>query len=261
MPSPFPGMNPWFEEPSLWPGVHGSLIDEIRAVINRLAPDRYFADIEERVYLCTVDDPFERIVVPDVVIRGEPVPSSEPSPEQATGTATLVAPVRATIVGTVEHREHRVVLRTADDEQRVVTVIEVLSPANKTPGSKGQSAYRAKRDEVLDSDCHFIEIDLLRAGIRIPAGWNRPELDYRIAVSRQEDRPMADWWFIALRQPLPTIPVPLSGDDPDLQLDLQSVLNTVYDRGGYVRRMNYSKPIPSPAVSEQDQEWLRACLS
>ena len=257
MPSPFPGMNPWFEEPSLWPGVHGSLINEIRAVINQVAPDRYFADIEERVYLCSADDPYERIVVPDVVIRGEPSPSAE----YATGTATLDAPVRAAIVGTVEHRERRVVLRTADDERRVVTVIELLSPANNTPGSKGQSAYRAKREEVLDSDSHFVEIDLLRAGTRIPAGWNRPELDYRIAVSRQEDRPMADWWFLALRQPLPTIPVPLCGDDPDLQLDLQSVLNTVYERGGYVRRMNYSKPIPSPAVSEQDQEWLRACLS
>ena len=256
MPSPFPGMNPWLEEPSIWPGVHGSLIEAIRIEINQRAPPRYFADIEERVYLCSTDDPFERLVVPDVVIHGEPAFSRA----ESTATATLDAPVRAAIVGPVEHRERHVVLRTSDDEQRVVTVIEVLSPANKTPGSKGRSAYRAKREDVLDSDSHFVELDLLRAGDRTPAGCLLPDCDYRVAVSRQEDRPMADWWFLSLRQPLPKIPVPLCAGDADVELDLQNLLNTTYDRSGYVRRMNYSKPIPQPAVTEPDQEWLRTFL-
>lgn len=68
MPSPFPGMNPFLEAPALWPGVHSALSGEIRNTLNRQLPGRYFADVEERVYLCEADDPAWSLIIPDVSI-------------------------------------------------------------------------------------------------------------------------------------------------------------------------------------------------
>ena len=45
----------------------------------------------------------------------------------------------------------------------VVTALELLSPANKRPG-KGRTQYENKRREVISSQTHLIEIDLLRGG-------------------------------------------------------------------------------------------------
>jgi hypothetical protein len=45
----------------------------------------------------------------------------------------------------------------------VVTVIEVLSPANKRPG-EGRRLYLQKRAAVLGGLTSLVEIDLLRAG-------------------------------------------------------------------------------------------------
>ncbi len=50
MPSPFPGMNPYLEHPSLWAGIHHRLIT---AIANDLGPKlrpKYIVAIEERVY-------------------------------------------------------------------------------------------------------------------------------------------------------------------------------------------------------------------
>jgi len=56
MPSPFPGMNPYIEAMGLWPGVHLRLVEGIGTAINGAAPERYFTDVDERVYLCDTDD-------------------------------------------------------------------------------------------------------------------------------------------------------------------------------------------------------------
>lgn len=261
--SPFPGMNPYLEDPAIWPGVHTSLISEIRNRINAQAPRRYFADIEERVYVLDQDDPAHRLIIPDVSVRdfqpnevGGRMMAEQNS--AAGGVATLVAPVRAAILGPLDHTERRIVIRTLEGEH-IVTVIEVLSPTNKTRGSDGRTAYMKKRAEVLNSDAHFIEIDLLRGGERMPAAANvvfKKKSDYRIVVSRAAERPMADWWLIDLPQPLPPVPVPLSPGDPDLTIDLQSTLHHVYDDVRYDRRINYHRPPPPPELPPDQQTWL-----
>jgi hypothetical protein len=50
----------------------------------------------------------------------------------------------------------------AREPGRIVAVIEVLSPINKT--GKGREQYLKKQREVLDSAAHLLEIDLLRGG-------------------------------------------------------------------------------------------------
>lgn len=194
MPSPFPGMDPWLEDPKHWPGVHTQLVTAIGDAMNASLPKNYYAEIEERLYVCQPDDPVTRMIVPDVIIREHQrilERASSTSVVTQGSTATLQAP----IVEPLEIRERRVVIRTVD-KNRVVTVIELLSPANKTRGSKGRRHYIRKRNNVLDSSAHFVEIDLLRGGERFEGYTKLPPSDYLIAVSREPIRPTADWWLV-----------------------------------------------------------------
>lgn len=78
MPSPFPGMDPYLEEPILWPGLHQRLITHIGDTLNALMPPRYVADIGERLYVVQP----EHSVYPDVVVLQHPSP---PAPPEAHG--------------------------------------------------------------------------------------------------------------------------------------------------------------------------------
>ena len=257
MPSPFPGMNPFLEAPALWPGVHGRLIIETGKRINQSVPSRYFAEIEERIYLCEADDPASQCVIPDVLVRESlslPVEYDRP-----TGPLTMTPPVRVR-VSDMEITERQVVIRTIDDQQ-VVAVIEVLSPANKTSGSQGRNSYLAKRRELLESEIHFIEIDLLRAGLRTQRNPGIPASDYRMTVSRSANRQEVECWPTSLDSPLPVIPVPLIRGDADVLLDLQAVIHQIYDDNNYDRRVNYSGPVPPPELRPESLRWLRECLN
>ena len=187
-------------------------------------------------------------------VRETDPPETVGSP--STTAATLTAPVRLRMTVPDQITEHRVVIRSLDD-QRIVTVIEVLSPANKSTGSAGRESYIAKRNEILASGTHFVEIDLLReGGKRIPRVEHLPDSDYLICVSRDHQRPYADWWPLMLEQSLPEIPVPLRREDPDITIDVQAILHELYDRGAYSRRLDYSQPVPSPALSQTRQQWI-----
>ena len=67
MPSPFPGMDPFLEDPGLWPDVHHALISELQAFLNQNLSKRYVARVEERVYLAEYDDDIDPIFrIPDL---------------------------------------------------------------------------------------------------------------------------------------------------------------------------------------------------
>ena len=190
MPSPFPGMNPWMEAPELWPGVHAALISEIRTRLNSVMPARYFADVEERIILCDVDDPMIRLIVPDVTVRESYTPVM---PDSSSSIVATITPSLQAQVSEPQFKERRIVIRTSDSES-IVTAIEILSPASKLKGSASWTSYLSKRRDLLRSEVHFIEVDLLRAGNRTEpaAGMNRA--DYLIWLSRSEDRSKIDFW-------------------------------------------------------------------
>src|SRR2546426_472289 len=81
--------------------------------------------------------------------------------------------------------------------------------------------YVEKRERILASSVHLVEIDLLRGGERAPMAESFPAQPYFVLVHRADQRPMADVWPISLDQRLPIIPIPLADDDPDAQVDLQ----------------------------------------
>ena len=80
---------------------------------------------------------------------------------------------------------------------QVITVIELLSPKNKRSG-EGRNAYLHKRQQILMSQTHFVEIDLLRSGEPLPMiGADRS--DYRILISPAPTRPKAQLYSFFLQ--------------------------------------------------------------
>jgi hypothetical protein len=142
---------------------------------------------------------------------------------------------------------------------RVITVIELLSPKNKRSG-EGREAYEKKRRAILSSETHLIEIDLLRGSKPMEVRGHHSEAIYRILISRRDQRPMADFYGISLQQSLPSFPVPLQGVEVGPIVELQSVFNHVYDRARYASRIDYQQPLPPPKLSESDRVWVELLL-
>lgn len=90
------------------------------------------------------------------------------------------------------------------------------------------------------------EVDLLRGGTRIQLLGEPPPAPYYVYLSRRQRRPYTQIWPITLRDPLPTVPVPLLPPDPDVPLDLQAAVDACFDLVGYERLLDYAGPPPRP---------------
>ena len=117
----------------------------------------------------------------------------------------------------------------------------------------------AKRHEIMNTEVHWVEIDLLRGGV--PSVTDPPlrPSDYRILVSRADQRTRTRYWPISVRQALPVVGIPLRGKDPEVPLDLGAVFRTVYDRAAYDVSLDYRKD-PQPPLEGDDAKWARELL-
>lgn len=257
MPSPFPGMDPYLEDPTRWGGVHTRLIVAISNRLNQLLPPNLVADIDQYVWVTEESDDGRQRVKPDVFIPDETSPpqtSDYPSDPAGVSPATATLTLPATTV-----RKNRVVKIMTIDNTRVLTVIEILSPSNKYSGDD-RDAYLSKRKEYFAARANVVEIDLLRDGDRLPMGGRRPPAaDYYVLVSRAGEYPSARVWAFGVRDTLPIIPVPLSRSTPAVPLDLQFSFNQVYETSRYAQILKYSKP-PTPALRKPDAEWAADLL-
>jgi hypothetical protein len=182
-----------------------------------------------------------------------------PRTEGAVATLTEIATAILVPLPDIEEVRHYFLEIRELTTQRVVTVIEMLSPFNKRIGD-GRTEYLKRRNAILNSDAHLIELDLLREGERVPMGKPLPPADYYAIVSRSYRRPMAEVYAWTIRQKMPTIPVPLLWGEPDVPLDLQGVLTTVYDRAGYDYRLPYDRD-PEPPLRAEDAAWAREIIA
>lgn len=251
MPAPFPGMDPYLEQPTMWPDVHLRLIaascDAIQA---QLAPG-YIAVITPYVTLESIEiSPTRQVFLPDIGVLHNDAPASS-SPPVAIAEPPLTVPVPLNI----PTRYARIEIRSVTHET-LITSIELLSPANKRPGAEGADAYEAKRQEIFQSGVHLLEIDLLRGGMRPRLAQALPTAPYFVLLSRSYRRPLVDVWPVALRDALPVVPVPLAYPDPDVALDLNRILHQVYQNARYERRVDYQADPPPPALSPEDATWL-----
>lgn len=259
MPSPFPGMDPYLEEPGLWPDVHHELMSVMRELMMRRLRPKYHVRIEERVYISDENDPGREVIIPDLrVAAARRDEQDDWAKETAAGYVAVAEPVVLTTL--LDDEIHEPFLEVIDRQERmVVTVIEILSPTNKVSGSRGRASYLEKRQEVMASPSHLVEIDLLRAGVAIHTRELLPPADYYVHVSRKAKRPKGVVWPILLTQRLPVISIPLRPEDEDVPLDLQNVLNTAYDRAAYDLAIDYRRA-PVPPLNEAQQPWAHALL-
>jgi len=243
-------MDPYLEARTAWPDVHASLITYIREALQPQLRPKYIARIGERVQLAQIG----RSYVPDVLLvqrLREPAPMLATAAPLAVDEPTLVA----TLDETVREPFIEIVARATGD---VVTLIEVLSPANKE--GDGREQYLLKQNDLLATDVNLVEIDLLGYGKRTalarnalieePADWR-----YLINISRGGRRSRLELYAVPLRERLPNCRIPLRPPDEDVVLGLTAVFNRVYDVGGYDLLIDYTQP-PDTILTEAEAAWL-----
>ena len=183
MASPFPGVDPFFESQRLWPDFHSKFINCWQEALLDVLPAAYDARLDERVYLVDLSHESTRMILPDMAVERQERRGSPAIPDQSAAT---LEPVTMPLAGTVEMRE--VFIRILHRQDRsLVAVLELLSPANKSSG--GWVLYLEKRNEILTSPAHLVELDLLLEGRRLPMGRPLPPAHYYAFVSRSERRP------------------------------------------------------------------------
>jgi Protein of unknown function (DUF4058) len=256
MPIPFPGMDPWLERPGLWPEVHLNLIVSLQNELVRLVRPRYYVAIGQRKVFDVAPSELNFIVRKSPATKRNVPDDDNVKPKQTTLTEPVIVevPIREKIP-----EDYLEVVETSTHQ--VVTVIEILSLSNKTPGVD-RKRYEAKRERIFRSGKNLVEIDLRRDGEPMPFRFLQANVhisQYRILVKRGEHWRRAYLYPFNVRDPLPIFPLPLKPGDAEPPVRLGEVLKKIYDQSGYDLRIDYSQP-PEPPLSEADAQWAKEVL-
>jgi hypothetical protein len=223
MPSPLPGMDPYLEHPKLWGPFQHQLLACLYQILLPGLVDRYRARVGSRTY----------------------------SSEMALFTSVLRE----------EHAEEFIEVRNRADA-RLVTLLEVVSPANKTTPA-GRAAYLEKRKDALAQRAGVVEIDLVTQG-KPTLTYSRdglPEYDYAVTVTRATAPDRYEIYTSTLQKRLPKFKVPLAADDRDALLDLQAAFTRAYDLGNFAAQIDYKGPPPADVpLSDANEAWLDLTL-
>ncbi len=257
MPSPFPGMDPYLEHPQLWPDVHHRLISGIAIALGPKLRPTYRVAIEKAVY--QTDGLNSLLIgVPDLSVQ---TPSTVARPQTSTegSSATVVMPTTpSTVIVPMPEEVQLGYLEIRDVATgQVVTTIEVLSPVNKR--GLGREKYERKRQQILASRTHLIEIDLLHAGEPMAILGDLVPSHYRVLVSRSEQRPRAELYGFNVQQPLPVFALPLRQGEEEPLVVLRSILDELYEQAGYDLIVDYRQE-PKPGWPEAELAWMEEYL-
>ena len=221
MPSPFPGMDPYLEDEKIWPAFHHQMVSCLYQGLLPGLIDRYRARVGQRLYVT----------------------------EQALFTSVLRE----------EHVEEFIEIRQRSDG-RLVTVVDLASPTNKTTSS-GRAAYLEKRREARAAGASLVELDLVLQGSPtldyVRDGL--PDWDYAVTVTRASKPEQYEIYTATLQKRLPRFRLPLAGDDRDIVLDLQSAFARSYDQGGFAAKIDYRRD-PQTRLEDPDRRWLNDLL-
>lgn len=245
-------MDPYLENPALWPDVHNRLIAALGDELSPLLRPNYIVALEERTYL---EEPGELVLVgrPDLTV----VDRGGKSEEQSSKRSATPSVVEVELPIAAQVRETFLEVRTTS-EGDVVTVVEVLSPANKRTGT-GRRTYLDKRELILSTRTSLVEVDLLRAGDPMPTMGPRVRSDYSILVSRGYRRPKADLIPFGVRDRIPPFSLPLRRGEEEPVVELGRILHALYDRASYDLRIDYDRE-PVPPLPPEDAEWVKPLL-
>jgi hypothetical protein len=257
MPSPFPGFDPYVESPLYWQDFHERFLPYAAEILQSQLPSRYRARIGERVVLTTV----AHSIIPDLTVVHRATMGAHGVPGRGRATAPSALEADApTVISAFLDDLHEAFIEIIDRVgQRVITVLELLSPANKTPGA-GREQYVQKQREVLQSETNLVEIDLLRGGmytVAVPQAnlaLHRPWYGL-VNVWRAAQPQQYEVYFVRLQERLPRVQIPLLPADADVILDLPALFTRCYDAARYDLDIDYTQP-PSVALSASESIWL-----
>lgn len=219
MPSPFPGMDPYLEDGNLWPIFQQQLVLCLHQMLQPGLMDRYRARINQRNYAV----------------------------EQALFTSIIRE----------DHAEEYIEIRQRSDG-RLITLIDVASPANKTT-ALGRQAYLDRRS--ASRGANLVEIDLVIQG-KPTLDYSRDGLekwDFGVTVTRAATAERHEIFTATLRKPLPRFRMPLAADDKDTVVDLQSVFTRCFDHADFADKIDYTKD-PPVELSNEDRQWVAELL-
>jgi hypothetical protein len=251
-------MDPYLE--AHWRDVHAGLIIYARDVLQGVLPNALRARVEESVLLETPRGLGDHPLFPDVrVVEYTSKRGLQARPEAG---AAVTAPL---LVEADPESATETFLEIIDRESgnRVVTVLEFLSPSNKSPGPNREQ-YLRKQREICASDANLVEIDLNRFGIHtlaFPLEHLKPQARtaYMACVRRATRRGKAEVYPMPLWERLPVVQVPLRPDDADVPLDVQALVEQCYRNGAYEGTLDYSAD-PDPPLFGADLEWTHERL-
>jgi hypothetical protein len=221
MPSHFPGMDPYVEDEKVWPDFQHHLIMAIYHLILPGLADRYRARVGQRQY----------------------------ETEQALFTSLVRE----------EHSEEYIEVRQRSDG-KLITVVDVVSPSNKTT-TIGRQKYLDRRRESRNHGASMVEIDLVLQG-QPTLDYSRdnlPEWDYAVTVTRSTQPERHEIYTATLQKRLPRFRLPLSADDRDTVMDLQACFLRAYEQGGFGARIDYRRDPPT-RLEDDDRDWLDKLL-
>lgn len=244
---------------SVWHDVHISLITYVKDEMVDQLPVDLVARAEESVSLIGAGDEL-LITRPDVSVsesaswkEGE-APTWNPVVDES-----VVQRVATPVIVTREEEQHRWI-EISDTSGTLVTVIEVLSPVNKTKA--GRKIFEDKLEQFWERGVSTVEIDLIRGGISadaVRAGNNWPSEPQQVIVTRRGCSSRHEVYPCPLRSALPVFRIPLREHETDLPFDLQPLINRCYSKGRYWL-LDYSKD-PSPSLKEADLKWARSLIA
>ncbi|MEZ5326162.1 MAG: DUF4058 family protein [Verrucomicrobiales bacterium] len=253
--NPFPGMNPFLE--LQWADVHTMLIAYIRDALSEELPEDLRSLAEE--YL-SVKGALQKNYRADVAVVESSSDGFPPlwQPNAESGMAPVVAAEPEIILVAPETQRW---IEIRDRYEELVTVIEVLSPSNKI-SQAGREQYRAEQQDLLSAGVNLVEIDLIRQGSHVITADEsrlRPnesgETRYIICAVRARRPDRREVYYCPLRDPLPTIRIPLRPFDPDVPLTLQPLIDRVW-RTGRCWHLNHQANPPGPDWSESECQWI-----
>jgi hypothetical protein len=214
-------MDPYLEEEHLWPVFHHQLVTCLYQILLPGLVDRYRARVAQRHYI--TEQPLFTSVVRE------------------------------------EHHEEYIEVRLRNDG-RLVTLVDVISPANKM-SEHGREAYLSKRREARNSGANIVDIDLVLQGQPM-FDYSReglPDWDYAVTVTRATQPDRFEIYTATLQKRLPRFRLPLSNDDRDTVVDLHTTFSRSFDQGGFVAKIDYQREPPA-SLNSEDQQWLNEVL-
>jgi hypothetical protein len=214
-------MDPYLEDEKLWPAFQQQLVHTLYQMLLPGLMERYRARVAQRQY----------------------------TSEQALFTSVLRE----------EHAEACLEVRQRGDG-RLVTVVEVVSPANKATAA-GRQHYLEKRQQARLMNTNLVEIDLVLQGPTLLDHLrdDLPRADYAVVVSRWTQPDRFEVYSANLPKRLPRFRVPLAPDDRDTVLDLQVAVARAYDQGDFAAQIDYRHP-PAVKLNEENRAWLELRL-